>query len=75
MVLVGALQDSAITINAYPWVKLPDFGLAQSELNQAIVECFRDHQIEIPYPQREIRIFNAPAPPEPSLHEYGDASK
>jgi len=72
-VLVGALQDSSITINAYPWVKLPDFGLAQSELNQAIVECFREHQIEIPFPQREIRILNAPALPEPSLHEYGHA--
>jgi small conductance mechanosensitive channel len=75
VVLVGALQDSAITITAYPWVKLPDFGLAQSELNQAIVECFREHQIEIPFPQREIRILNAPAPPEPSLHEYGHESK
>ena len=75
VVLVGALQDSAITINAYPWVKLSDFGLAQSELNQAIVECFREHQIEIPFPQREIRILNTPAPPEPSLHDYGHASK
>ncbi len=75
VVLVGALQDSAITINGYPWIKLADFGLAQSELNQAIVECFREHQIEIPFPQREIRILNAPALPEPSLQEYGHTSK
>jgi small conductance mechanosensitive channel len=74
-VLVGALQDSAITITAFPWVKMPDFFLAQSELNQAIVECFREHQIGIPFPQREIRILNSPAPPEPSLNEYGNASK
>jgi small conductance mechanosensitive channel len=74
VVLVGALQDSAITINAYVWVKLADYGLAQSELNQAIVESFREHQIEIPLPRREIRILN-PAAPEPSEHEYGHASK
>jgi small conductance mechanosensitive channel len=73
VVLVGALQDSAITINAYPWVKLPDYALAQSELNQTIVECFREHQIEIPFPQRDIRILNAPVSSEPSLHEYGHA--
>jgi small conductance mechanosensitive channel len=73
VVLLGALQDSSITINGYLWVKLADYGPAQSELNQAIVESFREHQIEIPFPQREIRILNTPAAPEPSLHEYGQA--
>jgi small conductance mechanosensitive channel len=75
VVLVSGLRDSSITINAYLWVKLPDYGLAQSELNQAIVESFRENQIEIPFPQREIRILNPPAQPEPSLQEYGHASK
>jgi small conductance mechanosensitive channel len=75
VVLVTALQDSAIAITAYPWVKLNDYGLAQSELNQAIVESFRENQIEIPFPQREIRILNAPPAPEPSLQEYGHSSK
>ncbi len=73
VVLLGGLQDSSITINGYLWVKLADYGPAQSELNQAIVESFREHQIEIPFPQREIRILNTPAAPEPSLHEYGQA--
>jgi small conductance mechanosensitive channel len=73
VVLVGALQDSAITINAFPWVKLADFGPAQSELTQAVVECFREHQIDIPFPQREIRILNPPASQEPTLQEYGHA--
>jgi small-conductance mechanosensitive channel len=54
---------------------LNDYGLAQSELNQAIVESFRENQIEIPFPQREIRILNAPPAPEPSLQEYGHSSK
>jgi small conductance mechanosensitive channel len=75
VVLVAALQDSAIAITAYPWVQLNDYGLGQSELNQAIVETFRENQIEIPFPQREIRILNAQPAPEPSLQEYGHSSK
>jgi small-conductance mechanosensitive channel len=71
--MIGALQDSAITINGICWVKLPDYGHAQSELSQAIVEHLRENQIEIPFPQREIRILNSPAPPESPLHEYGHA--
>jgi small conductance mechanosensitive channel len=73
LVMIGALQDSAITINGIVWVKLPDYGHAQSELSQAIVERLRENQIEIPFPQREIRILNSPAPPESPLHEYGHA--
>jgi small conductance mechanosensitive channel len=74
-VFVGPPQNSSIPINAYLWVKLPDFGPAQSELNKAIVEVFREHQIEMPFPQREIRILNPPSASEASLHEYGEASK
>jgi small conductance mechanosensitive channel len=75
VILVGALQDSAIPIAAYAWVRLNDFGLCQSELTQAVVETFRENQIEIPFPQREIRILNAPTAPETSLQEYGHSSK
>ncbi|HEX3988386.1 MAG TPA: mechanosensitive ion channel domain-containing protein [Verrucomicrobiae bacterium] len=73
LVMIGALQDSAITINGIAWVKLPDYGPCQSELSQALVERLRENQIEIPFPQREIRILNAPAPPESPLHEFGNA--
>ncbi len=73
LVMIGALQDSAITINGIVWVKLPDYGPGQSELSQAMVERLRENQIEIPFPQREIRILNAPATPESPLHEFGNA--
>jgi small conductance mechanosensitive channel len=58
VIAVSAMGDSAINIAIKPFVKLADFGAAQSELNQAIVERFRAGQIEIPFPQREIRIVN-----------------
>ncbi|HEY3856574.1 MAG TPA: mechanosensitive ion channel domain-containing protein [Verrucomicrobiae bacterium] len=73
LVMIGALQDSAITINGIAWVKLSDYGPCQSELSQALVERLRENQIEIPFPQREIRILNPPALPEAPLQEYGHA--
>jgi small conductance mechanosensitive channel len=68
-VSIGGLADSSITIKVNAWVKLDDFGLAQSEIYQAIVERYRQQQIEIPFPQREIRVLNPsnPEKPEPSL--------
>jgi small conductance mechanosensitive channel len=67
-VSIGSLADSSIVIKVNAWVKLDDFGPAQSEIYQAIVERFRQQQIEIPFPQREIRVLNqtTPAPSEAS---------
>ncbi len=60
-VVVSGLGDSSINISVLPFVKLEDMGAAQNELTQAIVEKFRAANIEIPFPQREIRVLN----PEP----------
>lgn len=57
-VTIDNLGDSAITLSIKPWVKLEDVGQAQMELNAAIVSRFRAHAIEIPFPQREIRVIN-----------------
>jgi small conductance mechanosensitive channel len=59
-VAVTALTDSSVTIVVKPWVKLADFGPAQSEIYTAILDRFRASNIEIPFPQREIRVVNAP---------------
>ncbi len=58
-VLVTGMGDSAITIAIKPFVKLQDCGAAMTELNQTIVEKFRAGNIEIPFPQREIRVLNS----------------
>jgi small conductance mechanosensitive channel len=55
---INALGDSSINITIQPWVKVPDFGMAQLELYQAIVEQFRARQIEIPFPQHEVRMLD-----------------
>jgi len=54
---ISALGDSSITISVAPWVNVPDFGPAQLEVYQAIIEQFRARKIEIPFPQREVRLL------------------
>jgi small conductance mechanosensitive channel len=54
---ISALADSSITISVSPWVKVADFYPAQLEIYEAIVEQFRARGIEIPFPQREVRLL------------------
>lgn len=56
---VGQLSDSSINISVKPWVAISDYVPAQAELYQAIVEAFGTDHIQIPFPQREIRMLNA----------------
>ncbi len=58
---VTTLGDSSINIAVKPWVAVSDFGPAGAEINLAIVEEFRLKRIEIPFPQREIRLLNGDA--------------
>jgi small conductance mechanosensitive channel len=55
---VTLLADSAVNIAVKPWVAVDDFVEAHAEINQAILETFRAKRIEIPFPQREIRLLN-----------------
>ena len=55
---ITMLADSSINIAVNPWTSLADYGPAKAELYQAIVEQFRERKIEIPFPQREIRMLN-----------------
>ncbi|HUR44297.1 MAG TPA: mechanosensitive ion channel family protein [Candidatus Saccharimonadales bacterium] len=55
---VTMLADSSIIIAIKPFVSIQDYGAAGPELYQEIVERFRSKSIEIPYPQREIRVLN-----------------
>lgn len=54
---VARLTDSCVTININPWVNVPDYEAAISEVNQAVLAAFRAHGIVIPLPQREVRML------------------
>ena len=56
---IAALADSSINLSIKPWTSVPDFGPAQAELYQTVLEQFRAAGIEIPFPQREVRMLGA----------------
>lgn len=60
-VVVSALGESCIYITVVLWTSLQDYGAAQHEVYLAVIERFREKGIEMPFPQREIRLLNAPA--------------
>ncbi len=53
----SALGDSSIVIAVKPWTSVTDHGAAAGEINKALVERFREACIDMPFPQREIRIL------------------
>lgn len=57
---VAGLGDWSINIAVKPWTNLADFGPAQGEIYQAILLRFREARIEIPLPQRDVRLLNPP---------------
>lgn len=62
---VSSLGESAVVLSIRPFVNLANFGAAQMALNQDLLEQLRRHQIEIPFPQREIRFLGPiPVPPQ-----------
>ena len=60
---IAALGDFSIQIAIKPWTKVTDYGPAQVEIYEAILNEFRAHKIEIPFPQREVRLLNKSSHP------------
>ena len=63
-VLIAGFADSGIDLELGFWVADPEAGTgnARSEISLAIWKSFRETGIEIPFPQREVRILrDAPA--------------
>lgn len=53
---IARLADSSVKIGVNPWVNLPDYVAAVSEINKAILETFRARNIAMPFPQLEVRM-------------------
>ena len=61
LIHVTTLADSSINITVGPWVDVADYVHAPGEINKAIVEAFRSNAINIPFPQREVRLLGSAA--------------
>jgi small conductance mechanosensitive channel len=57
---ISALADSSINLSIKPWTAVADFNPAQAEIYQTLLEQFRANQIDIPFPQREVRMLGSP---------------
>jgi small conductance mechanosensitive channel len=54
----ATLADSSVVIAIKPWAALADFGPMQGEINKAVLEKLREAGIQIPFPQREVRLLS-----------------
>jgi small conductance mechanosensitive channel len=57
------LGDWSVTIGVKPWVKVQDYGPATGEVNRAILEVFRSRGVNMPVPQREVRMLGSTIEP------------
>jgi small conductance mechanosensitive channel len=63
-VRVHALADSSINFIVRPWVKTDDYWEVFWDLNRTVKERFDQEGITIPFPQRDLHMFQAGASPE-----------
>ncbi|MBU1222719.1 MAG: mechanosensitive ion channel family protein [Gammaproteobacteria bacterium] len=57
VIRVLTLADSGVNIAIRPWTAVADFNTASSDITQAVLETFRERGIQIPFPQREVRLL------------------
>lgn len=55
---VSGLDDSAVTVSVYVWVRSSEFGVLKREYTEAVKRLFDEKGIEIPYPQRVLHVLN-----------------
>jgi len=57
-VVVGELADSSVNFKVRPWVKGADYWGLYFDMQQRVKEEFDAHGISIPFPQRDVHLFN-----------------
>jgi small conductance mechanosensitive channel len=60
-IAVAELADSSVNFVVRPWVKKEDYWPLKFDLTEKIKETFDAHGIEIPFPQRTVRMISASA--------------
>ncbi|MBI3001589.1 MAG: mechanosensitive ion channel [Deltaproteobacteria bacterium] len=56
---IDDLADSSVMLSVQPWVAVEVMAMAKAEIYQAIVERFQSRKIDIPFPQREVRLLGS----------------
>jgi small-conductance mechanosensitive channel len=60
--LIIGLGDNAVNLEVRVWIHDPQNGIAsvKSDLFRGILQRFREHGIEMPYPQRDVHLKSVP---------------
>jgi small-conductance mechanosensitive channel len=60
--LITGLGDNAVNLEIRVWINDPQNGIAsvKSDLFRGILQRFRDHGIEMPYPQQDVHLKSVP---------------
>ncbi len=58
-VMLLELADSSVNFAVRPWVKTEDYWSVRADLMESIKNVFDQNGISIPFPQRDVHMFNA----------------
>jgi small-conductance mechanosensitive channel len=60
--LLSGFGDNAVNLELRAWINDPRHGIVsvKSDLFRGILQRFRDHGIEMPYPQRDVYLKSVP---------------
>jgi small conductance mechanosensitive channel len=61
-VVLADLADSSVNIAVRPWVSSGDFWPVRADLLEKIKAAFDSNGINIPYPQRDVHLYQVSAP-------------
>ena len=56
-IVVSELADSSVNFNVRPWVNSADYWGVYFDLTEQIKKKFDEQNISIPFPQRDIHMF------------------
>ena len=62
VISVHELADSSVNFVCRPWVKTADYWEVYWDLTRSVKQRFDKQGVSIPFPQRDVHVFNAPAP-------------
>lgn len=60
-IMLGELADSSVNINVRPWVNSADYWPVRADLLETIKTTFDEQGVSIPFPQRDVHLFEAKA--------------
>lgn len=58
LIKVGSFGDSSVNILCRPWVKTDDYWEVLWDTNKSVKQAFDREGITIPFPQRDVHLFN-----------------